>query len=265
MRHDEDRVDDAALALLYLTMHRRGRVTRAWKGLAREVLDRLHEKGLIGDPKSKAKSVVVHEEGVERSEELFRRLFVDGEEATYVNSGTPRLLERLDPNVARRILLSLHRRGGEAARLVEQELERCCGPEGVEAVARAVFDDLESLETDDLWNRSGGRAGGRYVEPAEAAFAMVREAVAPHLARLEDLLERGREEDADLHVRGVLLGLHRYDRASEREFRRWAVDAPEMMADEAADRWREGRPDRAARRDLSAWMSERLTEWTGGR
>lgn len=75
MEYDEDRVDDAALALLYLTMHRRGRVTRAWKGLDWDVLDRLHEKGFISDPKSKAKSVVVYEEGVERSEELFRRYF----------------------------------------------------------------------------------------------------------------------------------------------------------------------------------------------
>jgi len=81
MEYDEDRVDDVALALLYLTMHRRGRVTRAWKGLDWDVLDRLHEKGFISDPKSKAKSVVVYDEGVKRSEELFRRYFVieDGE------------------------------------------------------------------------------------------------------------------------------------------------------------------------------------------
>lgn len=182
-----------------------------------------------------------------------------------MNSGTPRLLEKLDLHVARRILRSLHRRGGEVARLVEEELSRYYGPEDVESVAAGVFDDLEALETDDLWDRSGGHADGRYVEPTEAAYAMVRETVQPHLARLEDLLEQGREGDANVYVRGVLLGLHRYDRESEQEFRRWAVDAPEVMADEAADRWREGRPDQEARQDLSAWMSERLTDWRGGR
>jgi hypothetical protein len=38
-------------------------------------LDRLHEKGYIGDPKNKNKSVVVTEEGEKRSKELFDQYF----------------------------------------------------------------------------------------------------------------------------------------------------------------------------------------------
>lgn len=151
------------------------------------------------------------------------------------------------------------------ARLVEEELSRYYGSEDAESVAAGVLDDLKALETDDLWERSGGHAHGRYVEPTEAAFGMVREAVEPHMARIEDLLEEGREEAADVYVRGVLMGLYRYDRESEREFRRWAVDAPELMADETADRWREARADQEAIQDLSAWRSERLADWRGGR
>jgi Mn-dependent DtxR family transcriptional regulator len=40
-----------------------------------ESTDRLHEKGLILYPKSKAKSVVLTEEGRRAAEEAFRRLF----------------------------------------------------------------------------------------------------------------------------------------------------------------------------------------------
>ncbi|MFW5923350.1 MAG: DUF6429 family protein, partial [Planctomycetota bacterium] len=40
-----------------------------------DTLDRLHEKGLISDPKSKARSVVLTEEGERRSRELFEELF----------------------------------------------------------------------------------------------------------------------------------------------------------------------------------------------
>lgn len=39
-------------------------------------MDRLHQKGYIGDPKSKAKSVTLTEEGARLSEELFRKHFV---------------------------------------------------------------------------------------------------------------------------------------------------------------------------------------------
>jgi hypothetical protein len=75
MNYDEDKVDDAVLALLCLTMCDDRPGPRAWKGHDWGALDRLHQKGYIGDPKSKARSVVVTEEGRARAEELFRRLF----------------------------------------------------------------------------------------------------------------------------------------------------------------------------------------------
>ena len=38
-------------------------------------MERLHSKGYISDPKSKAKSVVLSEEGQKRSKELFVKHF----------------------------------------------------------------------------------------------------------------------------------------------------------------------------------------------
>jgi len=60
---------------LWLTTFDEGLGTRAWKGHSWKHLDRLHEKGYIGNPKSKAKSVVVTEAGREKSEELFGQFF----------------------------------------------------------------------------------------------------------------------------------------------------------------------------------------------
>ncbi len=72
MDMDTDRIDDAVLALLFLGRHDGG---RAWKGFDWNALERLHEKGLISNPASKAKSVVFTEEGLQRSEQLFHELF----------------------------------------------------------------------------------------------------------------------------------------------------------------------------------------------
>lgn len=72
---DQDKVDDATLALLCLTMHRDEFSARAWKSFDWDTLDRLHEKGFIGDPKSKAKSVTVTEEGEEQAKQLFEQMF----------------------------------------------------------------------------------------------------------------------------------------------------------------------------------------------
>lgn len=72
MEIDRDRIDDAILALLYLTLDRDG---RAWKGFDWSAMNRLHEKGFIGDPVNKAKSVWLTDEGIARSEKLFREMF----------------------------------------------------------------------------------------------------------------------------------------------------------------------------------------------
>jgi Domain of unknown function (DUF6429) len=69
---NQNKIDDAALALLYLTLHDGN---RAWKGLDWGVLGRLHEKGMIDDPVGKVKSVVFTQEGLERAKVLFETMF----------------------------------------------------------------------------------------------------------------------------------------------------------------------------------------------
>lgn len=73
MEIDPDKIDDAVLGLLWLTLHDE---RRAWKGLDWNALDRLHRKGLIADPANKAKSVILSDEGLRRTEAAFRALFV---------------------------------------------------------------------------------------------------------------------------------------------------------------------------------------------
>ena len=63
MEPDNDRIDEAVLALLYLTLHDGA---RAWKSFDWDAMNRLHEKGYISDPIGKAKSVVLTEEGLPR-------------------------------------------------------------------------------------------------------------------------------------------------------------------------------------------------------
>jgi hypothetical protein len=72
MDYDENKIEEVVLALMYLTLHDE---VRAWKGFDFRVLDRLYEKGFILNPKSKARSVVLTEEGLAKSEELFEKHF----------------------------------------------------------------------------------------------------------------------------------------------------------------------------------------------
>ncbi|MGA8809149.1 MAG: DUF6429 family protein [Thermoanaerobaculia bacterium] len=60
------------LALLYLGTHEQW---RTWKSFDWDAMSRLHEKGFISDPVSKAKSVLFTEEGLEESRPLFEEMF----------------------------------------------------------------------------------------------------------------------------------------------------------------------------------------------
>jgi hypothetical protein len=73
MDFDTDRIDEAVLALMYLVLHDG---SRAWKSFDWEATNRLHEKGFIADPRGKAKSVVLTDEGLRECERLSREMFV---------------------------------------------------------------------------------------------------------------------------------------------------------------------------------------------
>lgn len=72
---DWKKVDDVTLALMHLTTFDDRGGTRSWKGHDWDVLGRLHEAGWISNPATKAKSVVLSDEGARRSRELFERFF----------------------------------------------------------------------------------------------------------------------------------------------------------------------------------------------
>ena len=69
---DQDRIDKTVLALLFLGRHDGD---RTWKSFDWGSMERLYAQGLISNPIGKAKSVVFTDEGLHRSEALFRKLF----------------------------------------------------------------------------------------------------------------------------------------------------------------------------------------------
>ncbi len=71
---DHDKLAESALALLSLTLHG-GRV---WKALDWDLMNLLFKKGWISDPVSKAKSVVLTDEGERLAEGLLLKHFGRG-------------------------------------------------------------------------------------------------------------------------------------------------------------------------------------------
>ena len=72
MNIDIAKIDEAVLALLYLGRHDGD---RAWKGFDWDAMGRLHEKGYITDPRGRAKSVILTDEGLKHSKRMLEELF----------------------------------------------------------------------------------------------------------------------------------------------------------------------------------------------
>lgn len=64
------KVDEIVLALMFLTLHDFDHV---WKEFDWDALDRLYGKGWIDNPRSKAKSVRLTEQGLARSARSFQQ------------------------------------------------------------------------------------------------------------------------------------------------------------------------------------------------
>lgn len=67
MAYDRERAGELVLALMQLGLHEGH---RTWKSFDWSIMDDLFERGLITDPKSKAKSVLLTDEGMTLSQTM---------------------------------------------------------------------------------------------------------------------------------------------------------------------------------------------------
>lgn len=72
---DEEKLSEAALAILGLTAFSSHHITRAWKGMDWDLLGLLFQKGWIEDPVGKSKSVVLTEAGERLASAFLARHF----------------------------------------------------------------------------------------------------------------------------------------------------------------------------------------------
>lgn len=70
MAYDKERAAEMVLALMQLTLHDGN---RAWKGYDWDVLAQLEEQGLFLDPRGRAKSIALTDEGLARSLTMFAK------------------------------------------------------------------------------------------------------------------------------------------------------------------------------------------------
>jgi hypothetical protein len=170
------------------------------------------------------------------------------------------VINNLSPSDALSILKTLAANDDQLAnRIVEIALGRLSEVDP-EEVAAILYEELNALEVEEVWDRAGETRHG-YIEPGEAAGQMVEEVLEPFLEELGKYQKLGMNNEANQMCKGLLLGLHRFKHESTSEFKNWAPDAPSVFTEVVIDAWKEGNPSRADRKIIRTFIEEELDIW----
>lgn len=86
---DTDLIDEAVLALMFLSLHKERASDpfwRTWKAFDWDAMARLYDKDFIFNPVGKAKSVTLTAEGERRCRQAYYRLFTKADNQTVPGS-----------------------------------------------------------------------------------------------------------------------------------------------------------------------------------
>ena len=169
-------------------------------------------------------------------------------------------LPDLDPEDAYGILVQLVEREPRLLPKVKKLAAGDLGDVDPKEVAAEVFEDLNALEVEDLWDEAGPTRDDGYVSEDEAARNMLEEALDPHIHEVKKLWKLGLREGAARCMRGVLKGLARFKLTSRTKFQEWAGDEPYTYFRDLLDAWKEVSKGGKPWEDMVEWIGRNVSE-----
>jgi len=142
------------------------------------------------------------------------------------------VLGRLKPEESARVLSSLADCQPELACKARQIARSVAEDVDLEVVVEEVEWVLRRPDLDDLQGRAGRTRWG-YVDPADAAWELLDEALAPFLDEMKRDIELGFKKAATSICAGIILGLYRCREGGSGLALNWAPDFPAETAKKA--------------------------------
>ena len=135
-----------------------------------------------------------------------------------------------------KILAQEDKRVGE--RIEQIAMEYLSGVD-IEDIASQVYFDLDNIEVEEVWERSGSTRDG-YVEPVEVAWQLFEEALESFLEKLKRYQELSMHAEAKNYCMGILKGIYQFEKESKSEYKDWAADAPREYFEMVLNDWKKG-------------------------
>jgi hypothetical protein len=138
-------------------------------------------------------------------------------------------LHQLKDGEAAALFRSLLTKHPELSAEAETLAASIIGDVAMEDVAQEAVDAVRALDLDALNSRAGSHSYG-YVEPTEAAWELIEEAVMPLIEDIQRRLDAGQPDAALATCAGIVLGLYRVRHDASDGCLGWAPDAPAEIA-----------------------------------
>jgi hypothetical protein len=170
------------------------------------------------------------------------------------------IISKLTGEQALEIVKRLARKKGELREALLTEAMNVLTEIDLDETAEEVVAVLDSIDVQDCWDRSGGSRDG-YTSPDEAASELIEEELQSYFDQVERYHQMGLPEQEATYCMGVVLGIYRYERESESEFRQWCEDIPAEFGDILLSKWRKQNSDVARINAMHEFISTRCPEW----
>lgn len=170
------------------------------------------------------------------------------------------MLDSISGVEALQILRSLCSSDAELCRRIESEAERLLRNVDPQDVANDVIFDLESIDVEELWARSGETRHG-YSSPDEMAVEMVEEALKPYEDKIQEYSNIGMAEGAKRYCMGVLKGIYEFEHQSKTEFKDWATDIPGECFGGILEEWQRSCAREPDVKEMNAFISKECPKW----
>ena len=140
-----------------------------------------------------------------------------------------RNISHLDANESDVVLQELLKRHPELRQEAEEMAECVIADVSVEGIAEEVSDRVLGVGLDELNERAGSHSWG-YVEPCEAAWELLEEAVEDIAEDMKRRKEAGSEAAAEKICQGIVLGLYKVKDDQNDGALGWSPDFPAEKA-----------------------------------
>lgn len=170
------------------------------------------------------------------------------------------ILDKINSNDALVILKILCKEDMNIAKRIEQIVREYLSEVDIDDIASEVYFDLDNIEVEEVWDRSGSTRDG-YIDPGDMAWQMFEEALDPYLEELKKYQNFSMHNEAKKYCVGILKGIYQFEKKSKSEYKVWAEDAPGEYFGQVLSEWKKGCKNSKDIEEMEEFVKKNFPDW----